>query len=142
MAGPKQTKPLDKSLVIQKRLEGKSMNQIVKETGISKGKVQYLIKEWEEKIGSSCAEEITEFATAIIQSLIKDLLDSKSLIDIDRKEDYHDNALIQTLSIQKEKEEKQDLTDFGTSISKDTTYSNPNNNEKTTDSFIEHGTSN
>src|SRR3954451_3381935 len=68
MAGPKQTKPLDKSLVIQKRLEGKSMNQIVKETGISKGKVQYLIKEWEEKIGSSCAEEITEIATLVKRS--------------------------------------------------------------------------
>jgi hypothetical protein len=43
MTGPKQTSSSDKSLAIQKRLEGKSMNQIVKETGISKGKVQYLI---------------------------------------------------------------------------------------------------
>jgi len=50
--GPKQTPPpppslsKDKSLVIQKRLEDKSMDQIVKETGISKGKVQCITKEW------------------------------------------------------------------------------------------------
>lgn len=40
---PKQTPSSeDKPLVIQKRLQGKSINQIVRETGISKGKVQYL----------------------------------------------------------------------------------------------------
>jgi hypothetical protein len=49
--GPNQTPPSDKSLVIQKRLEGKSMNEIVKETRISKGKVQYITKEWENKLG-------------------------------------------------------------------------------------------
>jgi DNA-directed RNA polymerase specialized sigma24 family protein len=52
MTAPKQTPSSDKSLVIQKRLEGKSMNQIERETGISKGKVQYLINDWKEKIGS------------------------------------------------------------------------------------------
>jgi hypothetical protein len=67
--GPKQTPPPSgKSLVIQKRLEGKSMNQIVKETGISKGKVQYITKEWENKLGTSAAYEIIEFATLIKRS--------------------------------------------------------------------------
>jgi len=39
------------SLVIQKYLQGQSMNQISKETSFSKGKVQYLIKDWKEGIG-------------------------------------------------------------------------------------------
>jgi len=82
-------------------------------------------------------------APIIIPLWIKDLLDSKSLIDIDKREDHHDvDAIIQTSSIQKEKEDKEkDLTDFDTSISKET-HLNPNNNEKTTtDSFIESGIS-
>jgi len=65
---PDQTLPsssTDKSLVIQKCLEGKSMNQIVKETGISKGKVQYITNEWENKLGTSSANEIIEFATQV-----------------------------------------------------------------------------
>ena len=65
---PDQTLPsssTDKSLKIQKRLEGKFMNQIVKETGISKGKVQYITKEWENKLGTSSANEIIEFATQV-----------------------------------------------------------------------------
>ena len=69
--GPKQTPPSlskDKSLVIQKRLEGKSMNQIVKETGISKGKVQCITKEWQNKLGTSSADEIIEFATPVKRS--------------------------------------------------------------------------
>jgi hypothetical protein len=39
------------SLVIQKYLQGQSMNQISKETSFSKGKVHYLIKDWKEGIG-------------------------------------------------------------------------------------------
>ena len=38
--------PSDKSRVIQKYLQDKSMNQIVDETSISKGKVHYLINDW------------------------------------------------------------------------------------------------
>ena len=41
------------------------MNQIVKETGISKGKVQYLINYWKQKIGASCIDEITDFASLV-----------------------------------------------------------------------------
>ncbi|MGN6709710.1 MAG: hypothetical protein ACTHKF_10225 [Candidatus Nitrosocosmicus sp.] len=67
MAAPKQTPSAEKSLVIQKRLEGKSMNQIVKETGISKGKVQYLIKDWTDKMGSS-VDEITDFTHIVKKS--------------------------------------------------------------------------
>jgi hypothetical protein len=45
MAGNNQSQPSsDISLVIQNYLEGKSMNQIAKETKISKGKVHYIIK--------------------------------------------------------------------------------------------------
>ena len=68
MTEPKQTPSSDKSPVIQKRLEGKSMNQIVRETGISKGKVQYLINDWKQKIGASSIDEITEFASLVKRS--------------------------------------------------------------------------
>ena len=58
---------------------------------------------------------------AIIPSWIKDLPDFRSLIDIDKKEDYDGNdVIIQTPSIQEEKEEEKDLTDFDTAISKET----------------------
>ena len=65
MTAPKQTPSSDKSPVIQKRLEGKFMNQIVRETGISKGKVQYLINYWKQKMGASSVDEITEFVTLL-----------------------------------------------------------------------------
>ena len=68
MTAPEQTPSSDKSLVIQKRLEGKSMNQIERETGISKGKVQYLINYWKQKIGASSFEEITDFASLVKRS--------------------------------------------------------------------------
>ena len=68
MTGPKQTPSADKSLVIQKRLEGKSMNQIVRETGILKGKVQYLINDWKQKIGASSIDEITDYASLVKRS--------------------------------------------------------------------------
>ena len=59
MAGTKQ--PSNKSLVIQKYLQGKSMNQIVAETRISKGKVHYLITDWKNKIAISDIDEIRDF---------------------------------------------------------------------------------
>ena len=37
------------------------MNQIARETGISKGKVHYLINDWKNKIGASDIDEIREF---------------------------------------------------------------------------------
>ena len=44
------------------------MNQIAIETGISKGKVHYLIKKWKDKVGSSDIEEIKEFAGLVKKS--------------------------------------------------------------------------
>jgi hypothetical protein len=64
----KQTQPSEKSLVTQRYLQGKSMNQIAIETGISKGKVHYLIKDWKDKMGSSDFEEIKEFAGLLKKS--------------------------------------------------------------------------
>jgi len=54
--------------VIQNYLEGKSMNQIAKETRISKGKVHYIIKGWKNKLGTSSTDKITEFAQAVNRS--------------------------------------------------------------------------
>jgi hypothetical protein len=67
MTEPNQTQSSDKSLVIQKRLEGKFTNQIVKETGISKEKVQFIINDWKQKMGASYVDEIADF-----ESLVKD----------------------------------------------------------------------
>jgi transposase len=50
------SKLLVESLVIQNYLQGKSMDNISKETGISKGKVHYLINNWQDKIGRSDVE--------------------------------------------------------------------------------------
>jgi len=70
MTGPNQTPSSDKSLVIQKRLGGKSMNQRLKETGISKGKVQYLINDWKQKTGGAYVDKITDFASLVKRSSI------------------------------------------------------------------------
>ncbi len=56
----------DKSIVIQKYLQGKSMNQIVDETRISKGKVYYLITDWKNKI--SDIDEIRDFTIIVRKS--------------------------------------------------------------------------
>jgi hypothetical protein len=64
----KQTKLSEKSLVTQKYLQGKSMNKIANETGISKGKVHYLISEWKDKMGSSDIDEIKEFVGLVKKS--------------------------------------------------------------------------
>ncbi len=44
------------------------MNEIVKEIGISKGKVQYITKEWKNKLGTSFTDEIVEFSTLVKKS--------------------------------------------------------------------------
>ena len=67
MTDPSQS---DKSIVIQKYLQGKSMNQIVDETSISKGKVHYLINDWKKKIAISDIDEIREFTVLVRKSNI------------------------------------------------------------------------
>ncbi|MEJ7640734.1 MAG: LuxR C-terminal-related transcriptional regulator [Candidatus Nitrosocosmicus sp.] len=47
------------SIVIQEYLKGKTLNQIANETGISKGKVHYLIGNWKNKMGMPNIEEVT-----------------------------------------------------------------------------------
>ena len=39
-------------IVIQKYLNGKTLDQIVKETNLSKGTVYNLVKRWKSKLGS------------------------------------------------------------------------------------------
>jgi hypothetical protein len=56
------------SQVIQKYLQGKSMNQIVDETGISKGKVHYLINDWKRKIATSDIDKIRDFTVLVRKS--------------------------------------------------------------------------
>jgi hypothetical protein len=58
----------EKSMVTQRYLHGKSMNQIAIETGISKGKVHYLINDWKNKMGSSDIGEIKQFAGLLKKS--------------------------------------------------------------------------
>ena len=55
-------------MVIQKYLQGKSMNKIANETRIPKGKVHYLISEWKDKMGSSDIDEIKEFVGLVKKS--------------------------------------------------------------------------
>ena len=54
--------------MIQKYLQGKSMNLISKETQISKGKVHYLIKNWKERLEGSDIEKIREFSNQVKSS--------------------------------------------------------------------------
>ena len=51
-----------KSLVIQKYLNGKSMDQIVSETNVSKGKVHYIINDWKNGIGIPNIEDLRDFS--------------------------------------------------------------------------------
>jgi len=55
-------------IVIQKYLNGKTLDQIVKETNLSKGTVYNLVKRWKSKLGSIVVEEIREFATVVSKS--------------------------------------------------------------------------
>jgi hypothetical protein len=72
---------------------------------------------------------------ANIPSWIKDLFDSNSLIDIDKKEDHDaDDAIILTSSI-KTKEKEKDLKELDKDINKNTYTISPNNEK--TDSSIE-----
>jgi hypothetical protein len=60
--------PSINSLVIQAYLNGKSRDDIAKETGISTGKVSNIIKEWKNKIGIPIAEELRNFTIAVKKS--------------------------------------------------------------------------
>ncbi len=63
------TKPqLDISVVKQKYLQGKSMNQIANESRISKGKVFYLINDWKKEIVASDFDEVRKFVTLCTKS--------------------------------------------------------------------------
>ena len=55
-------------IVIQKYLNGKTLDQIAKETSLSKGTVYNLVKRWKDKLGSIGIEEIREFATIVSKS--------------------------------------------------------------------------
>ncbi len=55
-------------IVIQSYLNGKTLDQIAKETGISKGTVYNLVKLWKDKLGSIGIEEIREFAIIVSKS--------------------------------------------------------------------------
>ena len=65
MTGSKQ---FGQSSVTRCYLSGKSMNQIVAETGVSKGKVHYTINRWKEAIGVSDIDELREFSVAVKKS--------------------------------------------------------------------------
>jgi hypothetical protein len=67
MTDPSQS---DKSIAIQKYLQGKSLNQIADETSISKGKVHYLINDWKRKIAISNIDEIRDFIVLVRKSNI------------------------------------------------------------------------
>jgi hypothetical protein len=54
--------------VIQAYLNGKSRDDIAKETGISTGKVSNIIKEWKNKIGIPNVEELRDFTIAVKKS--------------------------------------------------------------------------
>jgi hypothetical protein len=60
--------PSEESLVIQKYLEGKSMDKIANETKISKGKVHYIINAWKNHLGNSSADQIIEFTRLVKRS--------------------------------------------------------------------------
>jgi predicted peroxiredoxin len=62
------SKQYGKSLVTQSYLNGKSMDQIVSETGVSKGKVHYLISGWKDEIGAPDIDELREFSVTVRKS--------------------------------------------------------------------------
>ncbi len=56
------------SIVVQEYLKGKTLNQIANETGISKGKVHYLVGNWKDKMGIPNIEEIRDFVVMVRKS--------------------------------------------------------------------------
>lgn len=58
----------DASVIIKEYLNAKTLNQIANETGISKGKVHYVIKDWKDKIAIPNIEEVRDFAVKVRKS--------------------------------------------------------------------------
>ncbi len=56
------------SIIITEYLNGKTLNQIVNETGISKDKVHYSIKNWKNKVGIPNVEEVRDFTVLVRKS--------------------------------------------------------------------------
>lgn len=54
--------------VIQEYLNGEILDQIVKETGVSKGTVYNLVKHWKDNLGSTGVEEMREFTRIVNKS--------------------------------------------------------------------------
>src|SRR4051794_16549707 len=57
-----------KSLAIQGFLSGKSRDQIAKETGVSTGKISYIINDWKRGISIPNIEEIRSFVITVKKS--------------------------------------------------------------------------
>lgn len=57
-----------KSQVIQKYLHALSMNEIVRETPLSKGTVYSIIQDWRSNIGGTNIEEIRAFTSEVRKS--------------------------------------------------------------------------
>ncbi len=53
------------SIVVQEYLKGKTLNQIANETGISKGKVHYLVGNWKDKMGMPNIDEVRDFVVMV-----------------------------------------------------------------------------
>jgi hypothetical protein len=56
------------SIVIKEYLNGKTLSQISSETGISKGKVHYLIGDWKNNVGVPKVEEARDFSVLVRKS--------------------------------------------------------------------------
>lgn len=56
------------SIVIKKYYNGKPLDQIVKETSLSKGTVFNQVKHWKDSLGNAGIEEIREFAIIVNKS--------------------------------------------------------------------------
>ncbi|HKU83489.1 MAG TPA: hypothetical protein VJP58_05560 [Candidatus Nitrosocosmicus sp.] len=55
-------------IIIRKYFNGKTLDQIVIDTGLSKGTVYNMIKRWKDKLGSTGIEEIREFSSIVSKS--------------------------------------------------------------------------
>ncbi|MDN5845937.1 MAG: hypothetical protein L0H53_06655, partial [Candidatus Nitrosocosmicus sp.] len=60
--------PFLKSQVIQKYLHALSMNEIVRETPLSKGTIHSIIQDWRSKLGGTNIEEIRAFTSEVRKS--------------------------------------------------------------------------
>jgi predicted acetyltransferase len=56
------------SIVVQEYLKGKTLDQIANETGLSKGKVHYLVGNWKNNMGIPNIDEIREFVVMVRKS--------------------------------------------------------------------------